>query len=234
MSIPVIRKKLKTGIRILKEFPQHRRRYGTLHATASYLGKVNPHLWRLIGKAACQNYIRHYLDKHQTRILNLGGGSNCINNCLTVDINPFADAYVDITKKLPFCDNSIDAIFCEEVIEHFSLNAGIVILRECRRILKPGGILRIITPNLDWFAKRLSQSVAVCDEINLVFYGHGHRYLYTQKRLEDCCKKVGFTNLAKSSYRDPDSNLGYLDSHCSRYDQPPERSQYLEMSKISC
>lgn len=213
------------------KFSYYARKYGAIHASLSYLGRRHLGLWRVIGPMATRGQIRRWSAASEARILNLGGGSNCIAGCLTVDIDPRADAYVDVTKPLPFEDESVDAILCEEVIEHVSRIQGKLLLDECLRILVPGGILRLTTPDLNWHAEQLLSGTIHCDEVNEVFYGHGHRYLYTREALQRCCLEAGFTEVRTSSYRDEASVLGYLDSHAERFNHPPEISQFLEVAK---
>jgi len=213
------------------KFFYYRRKYSFTHTVCSYVGRYSQLFWKLVAPIVTRSHISNWEATAEHRILNLGGGSNTLDGCLTVDITPRADAYVDITKPLPFADNSIDAIFCEEVIEHVELQLGSQLLKECWRILKPGGVIRLTTPDLNWFASGVSQSTITCDEINEIFYNHGHRYLYTQEALSLNCQEVGFTNLKISKYQDSDSQLGYLDSHADRFSHPPEMSQYLEAQK---
>lgn len=209
-------------------------KYGFFHTIFSYIGRYNQPFWNFIGQFITSTYINQWQAQTpiEKRILNLGGGGNCLAGCLTVDIDPRADAYVDITKKLPFPDCSINAIFCEEAIEHIDLKLGLQLLRECFRILKPGGIIRLTTPDLTYFANRVTQSLNCCDQINEVFYGHGHCYLYTQEALQFYCQEIGFTNLKMSFYQDSGSKLGYLDSHADRFNHLPEITQYLEAEKL--
>lgn len=54
---------------------------------------------------------------------------------------------------LPFEDDSFEAVFAGEIIEHLVDTASFV--AELRRILKPGGIVVITTPNLASFENRL-------------------------------------------------------------------------------
>lgn len=56
----------------------------------------------------------------------------------------------DVTTKMNFIkSNSVDVIFAGEVIEHFEKKFGKLLLREIYRILKPGGLALISTPNAD-------------------------------------------------------------------------------------
>ncbi len=219
--------------KFLDKFAYYTHKYGSVHALTSYLGRYNSTFWQYIGSQVTRGYIERWLENQKLHILNLGSGSNCLDDCLNVDIDPRSDAYVDITRPLPFPNNSIDCIFCEEVIEHIPFNTGHDFLKECLRILKSEGTLRISTPDLGYFALQTLTSQNFCHDINEIFYGHGHCYLYTQVALQSCCREIGFINLKPSSYRDRNSKLGYLDSHADRFHHLPEISQYLEMQKPS-
>lgn len=81
--------------------------------------------------------------------LNIGAGSKNIQGFINIDIEPGADIIADVTKGLPFEDNSVDGIYSEHFIEHLSQDEGLFFFRECRRIMRPGSIIRIATPDLD-------------------------------------------------------------------------------------
>lgn len=56
----------------------------------------------------------------------------------------------DVRKGLPFPDDSVDYIYVGQFIEHINpLYEVPQFLTECRRVLKPGGVARISTPDLD-------------------------------------------------------------------------------------
>jgi hypothetical protein len=59
------------------------------------------------------------------------------------------EAEQDITKRLKFASNSVNAIFTEHVIEHIECQEAINFMRESHRILKKSGILRIVCPVTD-------------------------------------------------------------------------------------
>lgn len=56
---------------------------------------------------------------------------------------------INILKGLPFADDSIDAIFSSCMLEHFTKEQAQKHLRECHRILKMGGVCRIVVPDLE-------------------------------------------------------------------------------------
>ncbi|GAI97240.1 unnamed protein product, partial [marine sediment metagenome] len=87
--------------------------------------------------------------------LNLGGGSNChprteYQNYISVDINPPSSNWAvkhDLRNPLPLPDGSVTRIHSEDFIEHISVSEIKVLLVECFRLLKPGGMMRIGVPD---------------------------------------------------------------------------------------
>jgi SAM-dependent methyltransferase len=60
----------------------------------------------------------------------------------------------DVRKSLPFSDNSVDFVYCSHFIEHVEREEAIEILKECHRILKLGGIIRLVVPDLRLIVER--------------------------------------------------------------------------------
>ena len=58
------------------------------------------------------------------------------------------DMEVDITKPLPFENDSVDFILAEHVVEHVSMHQGYGFIKEVSRILKPGGVAKILVPDI--------------------------------------------------------------------------------------
>ena len=56
---------------------------------------------------------------------------------------------LDVSKRFPFADQSVDAVFSSHVFEHLVNPVARNMLRECARILKPTGVFRIVIPDLD-------------------------------------------------------------------------------------
>jgi ubiquinone/menaquinone biosynthesis C-methylase UbiE len=83
------------------------------------------------------------------QILNVGSGMDrSISDAVTIDINPGVrpDVVHDLNQvPWPFPDNSFDAIYCKEVIEH--MGNVIAIMEEMHRIGRPGAMVQITTPH---------------------------------------------------------------------------------------
>ena len=214
---------------LLNRLKLYRARYGVLHAVARFAGTKFPILWPVLGPVVSKAYRRKWEASAQSpRLLNLGGGGNTIEGALTVDIDPRADSYVNVMKTLPFASGSIDLILLEELIEHVGKDRGLALLRECFRVLKPGGTMRVATPDLDWLSAGILDGSVSCDLLNSTFYEHGHAYIYSRAELLSALGAAGFSDCTHFAYRDPNSILGFLDSHADRFDHDPRLSQYVE------
>ena len=54
--------------------------------------------------------------------------------------------YGDATKGLPLPDSSVDVIYTSHMLEHLDRNEADSFFKEVRRLLRPGGIIRIVVP----------------------------------------------------------------------------------------
>jgi SAM-dependent methyltransferase len=54
----------------------------------------------------------------------------------------------DLTKSLPFKENTVSAIYGSHVLEHLYLAEAQRLLAECKRVLRPGGVIRLVVPDL--------------------------------------------------------------------------------------
>ena len=98
--------------------------------------------------------IKKYAASHTVRKLQLGSGDNYLKDWLNTDLYPRSKDYIcmDATRQFPFGDSTFDYLFSEHLIEHFTYEAGEFMLKECYRVLKSGGKIRISTPSLEQLA----------------------------------------------------------------------------------
>jgi SAM-dependent methyltransferase len=59
----------------------------------------------------------------------------------------------DLRKGVPFPDASFDVVYHSHVLEHLQRRDAQTFLRECGRVLKPRGVLRIVVPDLETLAR---------------------------------------------------------------------------------
>jgi len=97
-------------------------------------------------------------------------------------------------EKLPF-QGPLDGIIAGEVVEHMAYPEHLI--QECRRVLKPDGILCLTTPNGVFFRSRLPTYHQVGDRAQFVSEQFqpdedGHLFLFTEKALCELLRAHGF------------------------------------------
>jgi predicted SAM-dependent methyltransferase len=119
---------------------------------------------------------------------------------------------IDATK-LPYNSSSIDVIYSSHMMEHLQRNDAITFLKECFRVLKPEGILRLSLPDLkifvdnylkhndaDLFIEHLLMEPPKTKKIKhliKLFISGGfreHSWMYDGKSLLKLLKEFGFKN----------------------------------------
>jgi predicted SAM-dependent methyltransferase len=96
-----------------------------------------------------------------TRLLNIGCGATFHGDWVNVDAAPASPDVIahDLASGLPFPDGHFQAVYASHVLEHFDPDGGMRLLRDCHRVLQPGGIARIVVPDLEPIAKSYLQSL---------------------------------------------------------------------------
>ncbi len=64
----------------------------------------------------------------------------------------------DCRRRLPFSDSSVDYLYTSHFLEHLPRYQAIKFLSECRRVLKPSGVLRISIPDIKELAEKYLQA----------------------------------------------------------------------------
>ncbi|OUL26023.1 methyltransferase type 11 [Nostoc sp. RF31YmG] len=70
----------------------------------------------------------------------------------------------DLRKKFPWADNSVDVVYSSHTLEHLSRTDGQAFLKECHRVLKPNGIIRIVVPDLKSIVDKYNQGEVPAEE----------------------------------------------------------------------
>ena len=84
-------------------------------------------------------------------MLNFGCGGTFHADWVNLDSFPASPTVIahDLATKLPFEEGHFDAVYGSHVLEHFDSLGARNLLADCRRVLKPGGIIRIVVPDLE-------------------------------------------------------------------------------------
>lgn len=67
---------------------------------------------------------------------------------------PKSTRTADLTKGIPHGDGTVDAVYSSHMLEHVTRDQAEFVLRECHRVLKPGGTLRVVVPDLRLLARK--------------------------------------------------------------------------------
>lgn len=133
--------------------------------------------------------------------------------------------HLKLTESLPFPDNRFQAIYASHLLEHLYRDQAASLVRECHRILAPGGVLRLVVPDLeslareylksgsvearekeqeqpaDRFMRRLmthspSRPTSLLERYRQITSFHDHKWMYDSASLTALVKKCGFSEVA--------------------------------------
>ena len=168
-----------------------------------------------------------YLRTAKQPKLQIGGGWCHKTDWLNTDIQRLPTTmFMDATRAFPFPDATFQYIFCEHMIEPVSFESAAITLSECYRVLRPSGVVRIVTPDLramlglyagtlnapqlayfDYFCKvhlPKSQPASAATVINGQMRMWGHQFLYDEETLNDAMMHAGFKSITRKRLGDSD------------------------------
>ena len=157
--------------------------------------------------------------------LDICGGRNPYKpgEFLNVDIVPFpqVDLVFDIRKRFPIDDGVIAEVFSAATLEHFRKHHNEHILQEFHRILQPGGVLHVSTPDIEAISRRLLDGGDL-NQVNQHFFGKFksedtddydvHKWMYPVSEMIRVLEGIGFSDV-KQVENDTglhDKELNYL------------------------
>lgn len=147
--------------------------------------------------------------------LHLGCGPHVFPGWANLDVSgpPGVIAY-DLRRPLPVDTATVEFVYSEHFLEHVPFETGVTLLRECARVLRPDGVIRISTPDLralvdEYLAGRTSEwedmawfPATPCDVLNEGMRLWGHRYIWDESRLRGALEAVGFRLVERVAWRD--------------------------------
>lgn len=183
--------------------------------------------------------VRALQGENQPLRLNLGSGPRKLDGWVNVDIlgmNP--DLHWDLRRGIPFPDASVHATFLEHVLEHFETGEALRILEECRRVLLPGGIVRVGLPDFGLYIRSYVEDRATLERLRpgrptpLLAVGevalqHGHRSVWDADTLERALEEAGFDDVRVRPFGDsaleppPDTEMRKAESVYAEGVKPP-------------
>lgn len=114
---------------------------------------------------------------------------------------------LDVRKRFPFSAGSVDAIYISHMLSNIAAQDAQHCLNECHRVLKPGGILRIATLDLDAAVRNYNPNDPDVF-MDLIFdlstssrAKNRHWWHYNEHSLRDRLARAGFREIHRCSFR---------------------------------
>jgi predicted SAM-dependent methyltransferase len=174
--------------------------------------------------------------------LNWGCGSHVMPGWINSDVKraPEIDLVADIKRGLPLAGDSVDYAVSVHALPELRYDEIVPALGELRRVLKPGGVLRLVLPDLD---KAIRAYVAgdhgyfdlVADDAEtlggrlvtqILWYGYS-RTLFTEDFAEELLERAGFQDVARCEAHRTASRH----SEIVELDNREKESLYMEATK---
>jgi len=121
----------------------------------------------------------------------------------------------DLRRPFPWDNETANAIYSSHTLEHLIKNHGLQFLKECHRVLKQDGILRVVVPDLAYIVSRYTSGATRADqfveELGVLTSGSDrgikgrlstlisfpHKCMYDTKTLHSLLEETGFSTEAK-------------------------------------
>lgn len=163
--------------------------------------------------------------------LNIGCGPNARIGYINMDYRwrPGQVCW-DATRRLPLGDHSLKGVYTEHCLEHLPFQSIAPILAEIKRVLRPGGTVRIVVPDAELYVRRYISGepmpYAEFDKehgvyspmmsINRIFRAHGHLYSYDFSTLSKLMENAGFLRISKEGFMSGRDSHLLIDSESRR------------------
>jgi SAM-dependent methyltransferase len=195
--------------------------------------------WGAGQKAVRPKRLQRYLSETDLVRLMIGAGPTAHPGWIATDLTPTRPdvIFLNAGEPFPFATGSVDRIHTEHMIEHVDFATGQFMLAECGRVLKPGGRIRVATPDYDTMVRlaigpldaevepmvRASngrhdltgdQAAEAIFVVNRMFSGHGHRFIYSEGLLSRSLVEAGLTSVTRFGAGETDDpEFAGLDAH---------------------
>lgn len=137
----------------------------------------------------------------------------------------------NIVHGLPIADNSADAAYSSHVLEHLGRDDAEIALVNTFRMLKPGGVFRMIVPDLQWRAARYLHDQKARDDkaadvfiaslhmgvrgrprgllapLRATFGNSRHYWFYDAALMTELLSKAGFVNIRRCTFHDSSDQM---------------------------
>ena len=161
--------------------------------------------------------------------------------CASGVVFPKDIRYGDIVSGLPIADCVADGVYASHVLEHLSLADCRTALRNTLRLLRPGGIFRLVIPELEGRARRYLEKLRKGDTeasswfmratglgaehrkrgpvalARAVFGGSAHLWMWDEKSMTAVLCEAGFVDVRRCRFNDCEDEAFRLVEDAERF-----------------
>ena len=199
---------------------------------------------------SCPDGWLNYDASPRLRVEQLPGVRKILHLSGTKPLFPENVRFGDIIKGLPVPAESAKGVYCSHVLEHLDRTSIEVALRNTIQMLKPGGIFRLVVPDLEWRARKfvkLAEAgkvdasdwfmrsshlgeakplVGLRGRTVAAFGNSKHRWMWCQASLSKMLEQVGFVSVHRCEFGDSEDSQFSLVEIKERF----EDSGYRELA----
>jgi predicted SAM-dependent methyltransferase len=166
--------------------------------------------FRTLEAARTLNLQSYAGDPTRHRRVHIGSGDHHLSGWINIDFDPVMNIEVaaDLRRDFPLRADSVDLIHSEDFIEHVDEADGKRALRECHRVLRRGGVMRLLAPDLRAIVQEIYirrdpahlrwcgaylDAPSPCEALNMHMRMSGdHRFIYDEEHLTAVLREIGF------------------------------------------
>jgi len=166
--------------------------------------------------------------KTNNQYIQIGCGSTLPKNFDNLDFFPlrfkeiFSKKHIghDIRKPLPYEDYVFEGAFSEHTLEHLYYDEAFNLLKEIKRVLKPGHIFRCTVPDLkkyiDFYNNNLTNDffdrfTYKAQAIYCLTQNYEHRSVWDYELLSKKMIEIGFKDIVQKKYKEGENSALLLD-----------------------
>jgi predicted SAM-dependent methyltransferase len=151
------------------------------------------------------------------KYLNLGCGNRYNKSWVNID---FAKTCSDVIAhnlllRFPFEDNTFDVVYHSHLLEHFTLKDAKTFMGECCRVLKVGGIIRVVVPDLEQICRLYLKSLERAD-LGEQEWKANYQWIMLEM-FDQCVRNQSGGEILKYLLQEPIPNETFLAGHLGSY-----------------
>ncbi|MET4118624.1 SAM-dependent methyltransferase [Bradyrhizobium sp. JR1.5] len=159
----------------------------------------------------------------------------------------------DIVRGLPIGDQTASGVYASHVLEHLSRSDVETALRNTYRMLRPGGIFRLIVPDLesrarlylskldsgtndanDWFMTAAHLGLfkgpsTITEKVSRTFGGSLHLWMWDFPSMQEQLRRAGFVKIRRCNYGDSEDAMFSRVEDPTRFVDPKHQTEELAL-----